>query len=55
MSVHQRRNKMLPELDSSRQVVLIVDYLQISSTGEHWGAVRLWVRNPDAKAPASLK
>lgn len=53
MSIHQRRSKKLPELDPSRQVVPIVDYLLISGNGgEQWGAVRLWVGNPDARAPA---
>lgn len=53
MSIHQRRSKKLPELDPSRQVAPIVDYLLISGTGgEQWGTERLWVGNPDARAPA---
>lgn len=43
---------MLPELGPSRQVVPIVDYLQIAGTRENVGTVRLWVGNPDARASA---
>lgn len=54
MSIHQRRSKILPEFDPSRQVVPVVGCLQISgAAGEpRCGAVRLWAGYPDTRAAA---